>query len=93
MHQFIACLSVCHSDAVNHPKSKQVFTLMDTGRRGQLRLEDFIRIFHETGDGDKLGPKEQSIIERYIEENRDIGDEGLRQQHIEEFLAENDPNQ
>ena len=24
VHQFIACISVCHSDSVNHPKSKQV---------------------------------------------------------------------
>ena len=29
VHQFVACVSVCHSDHVNHPKSKQIFTLMD----------------------------------------------------------------
>ena len=65
---------------------------MDTERHGQLRLEDFVRIFQETGEGAKLGPQEQAMIQSYIEENRDTGDDGLRQSHIKEFLAENDPN-
>lgn len=88
-HQFVACLSVCHSDTVNHPKSKQIFTLMDTDRTGQLTLDNFVHIFEESGDGEKLGPAEREMIQRYIEENRESGDTGMRLQHIEEFMTEN----
>lgn len=86
VHQFVACLSACHSDSINHPKSKQIFTLMDADRKAQITVEDFVVAFQETGDADKLGVEEQQMIRRYIEENRAPAARGLRLADLEEFL-------
>ena len=54
VHQFVACISVCHSDHINHPKSKQIFTLMDAQRKGEVVLDDFVQIFESTGGAEEL---------------------------------------
>ena len=71
VHQFVACISVCHSDHINHPKSKQIFTLMDTQRKGEVVLDDFVQIFESTGGGKDLAPREQKMLQHYIADARE----------------------
>ena len=71
VHQFVACISVCHSDHINHPKSKQIFTLMDTQRKGEVVLDDFVHLFESTGGAKNLTPAEQKMLQQYIVDARE----------------------
>ena len=71
VHQFVACISVCHADTVNHPKSKQIFTLMDTQRKGEVVTDDFVHVFESMGGGAPLQPDEQAMVQRYIADSRE----------------------
>jgi Ca2+-binding EF-hand superfamily protein len=71
VHQFVACISVCHSDHINHPKSKQIFTLMDTQRKGEVVLDDFVHVFESTGGAKDLTPAEQKMLQQYIVDARE----------------------
>eukprot|EP01052_Picozoa_sp_SAG31_P048231 SAG31_NODE_10000_length_1198_cov_1.152866_1_plen_123_part_01 len=88
VHQFTACISVCHSDSVNHPQSKQIFTLMDAAKRNHLRIEDFVRIFADTGDADKLRkPSDLELVQKFIEDHSTKSDSGVEHLEFEAFLA------
>jgi len=71
VHQFVACISVCHSDHINHPKSKQIFTLMDAQRKGEVVLDDFVQIFESTGGAEELAVGEQKMLQQYIADARE----------------------
>ena len=71
VHQFVACISVCHSDHINHPKSKQIFTLMDTQRKGEVVLDDFVHLFESTGGAKDLTVGEQKMLQQYIVDARE----------------------
>ena len=71
MHQFVACISVCHSDHINHPKSKQIFTLMDSQRKGEVVLDDFVQLFESTDGAKDLDLAEQKMLQQYIADARE----------------------
>jgi len=89
VHQFVACISVCHSDHINHPKSKQIFTLMDAQRKGEVVLDDFVQIFESTGGAEELAVGEQKMLQQYIADAREKGNTGLSHDALQDFLATN----
>jgi len=93
VHQFVACISVCHSDHINHPKSKQIFTLMDSQRRGEVVLDDFVQLFDSTGGAKDLALGEQKILQQYIADAREKGNTGLSHDALQRFLVNNTAGQ
>ena len=89
VHQFVACISVCHSDYINHPKSKQIFTLMDHEKKGEVVLDDFVTTFETTGGAAALAEGEQKMLQQYIVDAREKGTTGLSHDALQNFLAQN----
>ncbi|MDC0510997.1 hypothetical protein OAN61_01165 [bacterium] len=71
-HQFSTCISECHKDTRKHPKSKQIFTLMDGSRKGVIGLKDFTELYTETNDALRLQrPQDQRMLHDFMEQ--DVG--------------------